>query len=184
MALTVAAQLNDIDIVQLYLENLTQSLSNTITFNTNTLDEKLFTPLSYACKNGNFSAVKMLISLGANPNICKPQSVPLIEAIKSGNIQIAKLLLETGATVTECDIHGNSPLHNAVLVEKHRIVDVLLDYSADVNMYNNKKQTPLHLAIERTKKQTNRSLRIEFSLIKKGANLNAVDFFGEYTCLN
>jgi ankyrin repeat protein len=179
MALTIAAQLNNVEIVQLYLQNLLQTFGSTNTLNLNTFDEKLSTPLAYACRNGNFNAVKMMISLGANPNICKPQSIPLIEAVKSGNIQVVKLLLESGAVVTESDLHGNTALHNAVLVEKHRIVDLLLEYSANVHARNNKKQTPLHLAIERTKNQTNRSLRVEFSLIKKGADLNAIDFFGK-----
>jgi len=138
------------------------------------------TPLSYAAKNGNVEIVRELLSLGADVNFNKPQHIPLIEAVIGKNIEVVEMILKHGAQVNVQDeTSGNSPLHTAALVEKHRIVKLLLENGADYNLQNKRKQTAMHLAIEATKRQTNRSFRVEHLLLKAGADVNITDFFGK-----
>ncbi|KAI9485555.1 MAG: ankyrin repeat-containing domain protein [Benjaminiella poitrasii] len=176
-ALSIACEFNQTEILNIYLNHL-KTFEESKLFNVNIFDDTCFSPLSYACKNGNFEAVKMLLGLGANPNLWKIQSIPLIESIKSGHFELVKFLLENNAGVNQSDLDGNSPLHHAILSEKYRLVDLLLSFSADYRAVNRKGQTPLHLTIEVTKKQTNRSFRIERSLLTIGADINAMDCYG------
>ncbi|KAI7902907.1 ankyrin repeat-containing domain protein [Cokeromyces recurvatus] len=177
-ALLIACKLNEVDIINIYLDYL-HNLKEDVSFNVNHFDDAGCSPLSYVCRNGNKNAAQLLLNLGADPNFCKVQSIPLIEAIKSGHLDLVKVLLERGAIVIDqSDINGNSPLHHAVLVQKHRMTDLLLEYNADFKAVNHKNQTPLHLAIEMTKRQTNRSFRVERSLIQMGADANVLDYLG------
>ncbi|CEP17999.1 hypothetical protein [Parasitella parasitica] len=177
-ALSIACELNNKDILATYLKNLMDKpeyVKTTI----NTLDSKGCTALSYACMNGNATAITILLhNLGADPSIYKSQHAPLCEAVKSGDFESVKCLLDYDIDLNEYDENRNTPLHNAVLVEKHRIVDLLLSHSADCHLINAKQQTPLHLAVDIAKKQTNRSFRVERSLIRMGADINATDFLG------
>ncbi|KAI8979262.1 ankyrin repeat-containing domain protein [Mycotypha africana] len=174
-ALTLACRFDQRDTLKTYLEGLK---SASIVFDTNIFDKYGSTPLSYACKHGNADVVEQLLSMGADPNFCQPQSVPLNEAVKSGKLQILKSLLRCGADVTLTDLDENTSLHHSVLHNQFRMVDALLEYSADCNRSNIKGQTALHLTVERALNQNNRSFRIERSLIDAGANINAADFLG------
>ena len=153
--------------------------SSKIRFELNVYDIDYGTALSYAAKNGNVQVVAELLSLGADPNFYKPRHIPLIEAVVSQNTEAVETILKAGAHINVQDeAFGNSPLHAAIIVEKHRIVKLLLEHGADFNMQNSRKQTPMHLAIEATKRQTNRSFRVESLLMKAGADMHAADFFG------
>lgn len=172
----IACKLNVPGVVLSYIQYLRNPL---ILCELNILDGVNNSALSYAARNGNAQVVNELLLLGANPNFNSAQHVPLIEATSSQNIDIVELILKHGARVNEQDeIYGNSALHVAILTEKHRIVKLLLDNGADFDLPNLRRQTPMHLSVETTCKQTNRSYRAERLLMKAGANVNAVDFFG------
>lgn len=168
------------DIILTYLQYLK---SPSVLCELNVLDNGGNSALSYAAKNGIYKAVNELLLGGADPNFHDYRHVPLIEATNSQNIDIVESILKHGAHVNATEkTSGNSSLHSAILTKKHRIIKLLLDHGADFDLPNFKKQTPMHLAIETTKRQTNRSFRAERLLMKAGANANAVDFFG--TLLN
>ncbi|KAG2201741.1 hypothetical protein INT47_002001, partial [Mucor saturninus] len=175
-ALIIVCKSNVLDFVSYYL----QYLRNTsVPCDVNCMDVEGNTALSYAAKNGNLQAVNDLLLLGADPNFNDGRHIPLFEATHSQDINIVELLLKHGASVNSRDkATGNSALHNSILTEKHKIVKLLLENGAEFESTNSRKQTPMHLAIETTKKQINRSFRVERLLMKAGANANAVDFFG------
>lgn len=172
----IVCKSNVLDLVSYYLQYLKKA---SISCDINSLDNEGNSALSYAAKNGNLQAVNELLVLGANPNCNDGRHIPLFEATHSQNIDVVELLLKYGASVNDKDeTTGNSALHNSILTGKHKISKLLLENGADFELINLRKQTPMHLAIETTKKQTNRSFRVERLLIKAGANANAVDFFG------
>lgn len=178
----IACKLNKTDIITAYIQHLISSNNHC---ELNVFDTDMGTPLSYAARNGNVEIVRELLLLGASPNFNKPQHIPLVDAILGQNITVVDLILKHSAEINvQADSNGNTPLHTAVLVEKHAIVKLLLQNGANVNMQNARKQTPMHLAIEVTKKQTNRSFRVENLLMKAGADLSITDFFGKTQTLN
>ena len=177
-ALHIATKQNKQEIISLYILKMIEDVQGKTPI-VNMFDANFKTPLSYACMSGNLDATKHLLRLGADPNIHKAHSIPLIEAIKSCNIDLVTFLLNSGANIHASDAGDNFPLHHAVLVQKHHIVNLLIERMANPNCLNSRKQTPLHLSIEVTKNQRNRSLKIERILVKNGANFNALDYFGK-----
>ena len=69
-------------------------------------------------------------------------------AISGQNPDVVRLILESGINVNcRCEDNG-TPLQYALKVIKQNceeIVDVLLNYGADVNLADEEKTTPLHL---------------------------------------
>lgn len=67
-------------------------------------------------------------------------SIGVDEAVK-----IQKLLLQNGVSVKRQDMHGNTPLHDALRSNNIRLVLPLLEYNASVSIENFSKETPLSL---------------------------------------
>jgi ankyrin repeat protein len=115
------------------------------------------TALSNASLRGHEQIVELLLSNNADVNICSP----LDKAVRwdsSCNTKVVKMLLE----------HGANPncLHSAVRHHKE-VVQLLLDYNADVNQKDGNGRTPLHFAVI-FGCEDNINL-----LISNGANVNA-----------
>jgi FOG: Ankyrin repeat len=62
--------------------------------------------------------------------------------------QVSKLLLNAGAEVDAQSQDGNTPLHDAVTEGNIEMIDLLIFYSASLDLKNNIQHTPLTLAIE------------------------------------
>ncbi len=107
-----------------------------------------YTPLYCAVKSGNFKFVKLLLKLGADPNIWSntdggyPQGkLPLHAAIKANNYKMAKLLVLNGANPNlsiilfdyDYDIYDEaikhlSPLHYAIRDYKIKFIKLFKHY--------------------------------------------------------
>jgi len=120
-------------------------------------------PLVAACRNKHISMVRLLLTSGANPNLqeesddyCRRSSLPLwIAAKKCANTELLELLLKHGADVDITDIEENTPLHYAISRMSWSpksdnvipvVVDILMEYKANVNKVNKDGYTPLLLA--------------------------------------
>jgi hypothetical protein len=55
-------------------------------------------PMLLAAKKNDFTAVKMMLQAGGNPNL-KRDSTPLLYAVENKNMSMAKLLIESGANL-------------------------------------------------------------------------------------
>lgn len=127
------------------------------------------TPLFVTCSHENESIVKLLLNHGADPNILRECwsdsddfSLPVLcLACRSGHLEIVRLLLNAGADVNISfirDLSNNSktPLQyalNAVDSENFngnpdrlKIINLLLDYKANVSANIDDKKTPLYYA--------------------------------------
>ncbi len=124
-------------------------------------EENKETPLLQAAFDGRNSAAQELIRKGANINIGtrhpdklktdytdKPISSPLSTAAMFGHYDVAETLVKAGADLNAMvnESSGNRPLHDAVIGNKLKIVQLLVEHGAAVNMRNISGVTPLGLA--------------------------------------
>ena len=97
----------------------------------------------------------------------------LFEACKDGDLNEVQRILNSVNSKEIIDINikndfgGNTPLHYAALLKEKDITELLISYSADVNLKNNEGSTPLHWSA----KHGNNAV-YQF-LISKGADANA-----------
>lgn len=71
-----------------------------------------YTPLDYACENGSYEAVKMIVDAGADTNGIGENWTPLILALRQydeGDLAVVEYLLENGADPNRQD-NGDYPL--------------------------------------------------------------------------
>ncbi|RMX42205.1 hypothetical protein pdam_00017324 [Pocillopora damicornis] len=73
--------------------------------------------------------------------------------------------------------HGLTPLHHAALKNNEELIDLLLQYGANINHPNAYRETPLHLACQAA------SLKLVHKLLEIGADLRAEDSAGR-TCVH
>ncbi|XP_062599136.1 transient receptor potential cation channel subfamily A member 1-like, partial [Saccostrea cucullata] len=107
------------------------------------------TPLMLAVKEGQYSTVKLLLSLGADishrdENLC----TVLGTAAREGHVKIMKLLLDHYADMNAADKAKNTPLHIASSKGHVECVQLLLDRKSDVLSRNSNEKSPLDLALE------------------------------------
>ena len=62
------------------------------------------------------------------------------------SLDLARTVLDLGAAVNAADLRGNTALHDAVRRGFHSVVELLAERGADVNVTNERDQTPLTLA--------------------------------------
>lgn len=108
-------------------------------------DEFGVTALHLAVLCGNFGAVRLLVSSGADINIHggNYSTTPLITAVRHNYSDITKYLLLCGADVNAVDVFGNTALHEAVIggEEFESIIHMLLAQGADTSIRNAAGQT-------------------------------------------
>ncbi|KAI8333682.1 ankyrin repeat-containing domain protein [Chlamydoabsidia padenii] len=144
----------------------------------NAMDHQHNTPLSLTASKGALDGARTLLEYQADPNNATGDKNPLFEAIKSKSIDVVEALLCAGANPDAQESGtGSSALHYAVKSEKIALVRLLLKQKASPNLVDKMYQTPLHWAIQLSKNQTNRSMRVERLLLQAGANINAKDIF-------
>ena len=71
-----------------------------------------------------------------------------IACANRGDIARIKTLLNAGANVNTRGLFGNTPLHRAIINNRHEVSQFLINNFADVNAQNNQGETPLHCAAE------------------------------------
>ncbi len=99
----------------------------------------LSTCLSLAIENNNEKIFNALLKLITNINVAGIYGkISLISASKNAGLYFVKNLLQRKANIDLKDNKGQSALSAAVLSEKKDIIDVLLEYGANVN-YNSEK---------------------------------------------
>ncbi|KAL4429689.1 hypothetical protein ABPG74_017098 [Tetrahymena malaccensis] len=106
-----------------------------------------WTPLHYACQNGNTKLVSQLLyheaTIDSESNI---KQTPLIIASIGGYEDVLQLLMTAGADINFQDNNGNTALHHACLNGNKRIVEMLLKKpSLDYKIPNKQNKEPYDL---------------------------------------
>ncbi|WP_129714979.1 ankyrin repeat domain-containing protein [Pedobacter sp. SYP-B3415] len=110
-----------------------------------------FTALGLACYFGREEAVKILLSRGADCNICSQNGFdvyPLHSAAASGSTAIASMLLHAGAQVNVRQQAGITPLHSAAESGNIELIILLLEYGAATNVQMEGGKSPADLALD------------------------------------
>jgi len=130
------------------------------------------TPLYYASLCGFQDLVEHLTA--KYPDQAKTRGgyyqTPALAALAGRHFKLACLLHHNGSSVDLPGVGGQTPLYSAAYHGDLEMVQVLLDYDADVNSRNNCNWTPLISASEKCHLQTSHVVRL---LLENGANPNA-----------
>lgn len=157
---------NDYKIVHLFLlKELIKTEPRSISYFLRFCDKPKISPLGEAIRVGRDEVAKVLLEIGADPNL----GHPLEWAAKNGNMSMVELLIKKGADINL--IHpksGFTPLVQLIVDNTHtedhnEVADFLLEKGAHPDL-----GFPLHLAIQ------NGNIEIVKSLIKHHADLNLI----------
>jgi ankyrin repeat protein len=107
--------------------------------------------ITLLCKSDNPEVIRLLLSLGANPNVaCDDGRTPLIVALKSQvPISTIQALLDAGAKPETRDSSGLTPLMHASRNSDSEIVGALLERRVDVNAVDDFGRNALYAARKR-----------------------------------
>jgi TPR repeat protein len=140
-------------------------------FNINTYNCAGDTLLSKAIEYGKTDVVNFLISQGANINDTYSGQTLLHLAIKKGNIKIFKILINNGIDIHKKNFRGMTPLAYASFIGEPKMVKILIEHRAKVNIVNNddflypKGMTPLLYAASQS------NPKVVKILLDNGANI-------------
>lgn len=108
-----------------------------------------WTPLHWACANGEAASVRLLLARDAETDARdRDGQTPLHLAAQNGHKEAVAALLAAKAPVNARDGTKATPLHLAVKVAQKSAVQLLLAGGADVNARTGDEATPLHLLFE------------------------------------
>jgi ankyrin repeat protein len=125
--------------------------------------------LFQAAAQGQTPRVRYLMHLGVNIDHYDDYGfTALHHAVLSGFEDVVGMILEAGADVNADSLDHGSPLCLAASKARERVVDILLEYRADVLRPYGKVGTPLHCAC------IGGSTTIVESLLKRGARLDSL----------
>jgi len=93
-----------------------------------------FTPFMRACKEGFEPLVRLLLEFNPDISVAHNFKTPLMWAIVAGHETIVKILLAKYPELILQKIQGGcTALRNAAGVAQHQVIQLLLDYGADIN---------------------------------------------------
>lgn len=141
-AMFISAQENDMEIVQILM-----TLPNSIHL-INQVSRSDSTSLIIAIQNGHVEMTKLLLNMGANPNISNSVGdSPLTIAAQDGYLEIVNWLIEAKATLDKQNPNGATALNLAVGGNHIAVVERLIQARANVNIPNHRGITPIQKAV-------------------------------------
>ena len=129
--------------------------------------------LLHAIDVGWVEGTRFFIEIGADIDLCLPwEPLPLGLAVENGDFEIVKLLIESGANPNKGGV-DNSPMHDAVGMERIDLIHLLIQAGAELHTRYHNDETPLMVASYRG------NLTIVEILIKAGSCILLTDESGE-----
>lgn len=113
----------------------------------NTKNYDGFSPLDFAIDIRNYDIAEFLLSLGAKVTNIKDKYCTLNAAAKLlDGKEIIRIILKRNPELLENKIQGETPLYTSVKYGIFNNVATLLELGANVNVQNDKNNTPLHIS--------------------------------------
>jgi Calcineurin-like phosphoesterase/Ankyrin repeats (3 copies) len=104
-------------------------------------------PLAYYCvKFGNTKALRFLLQFNVDPNTIYKNKTLLMWAVVHNRPGIARLLAEYGTNVCQKDKKGNTAVIMASWMNRNKVLNVLIEFGADVNTEANTGTSALECA--------------------------------------
>ncbi len=137
------------------------------------------TALHIVASIGNISMTNLFIERGANVNAKQNDNrTPLISAVHRDHVEVARILLNNGADVDASNIKeegvtymglaAGTPLHWAAQKGSEKMVELLINKGANIDLICADGKTALHWSLMSTTRYSAAKL-----LIENGANVNA-----------
>ena len=103
------------------------------------------------CDNGSLQAIEFLLQMKMNANEAygEDQNTPLHLLAQNGKLdeEILKTLLNHKARLNDKNKLNKTPLHHSIQSDHLSISRLLLDQNSNPSVMDNRKNTPLHLAL-------------------------------------
>lgn len=109
----------------------------------NAVDEKGWSALHYACKNGMVDTARLLIKSGARVDGYEHTQTPLSLALEKRSEELTLLLLEHGATIN-CKL----PLHAVIEHRRLDLLELLIEHGVNLRQVDEEGKTLLHSAVK------------------------------------
>ncbi|XP_047126921.1 integrin-linked protein kinase [Hydra vulgaris] len=171
-----ASREGNVKFVRQFLDNIENDL--------NQGDDHGFTPLHWACREGQMVVFEMLMARGSRVSARNDGGdTPLHLACAHGNKEIVSKLIQYKANLNLMNEHGNTPLHYACFWNLETIAVELVNCGAYVMQCNRYEETPLdkatpflkNLLREKAKNLGQDLTRLDFKE-NKGMNNAVYDF--------
>jgi hypothetical protein len=115
--------------------------------NINYVDESGWSPLHYACEEGNLKIVEILIKMNVDVNFkTKGKKTPLHLAADKGYFDISRILIENGATLSTLDDEKNNVIHICSNRGHFELLKYFLEKYPQADVKNIYGKTPLDLS--------------------------------------
>ena len=143
------------------------------------------TSVAIAAKYGCWDLVRVLLEMGARPNVPVPDNEgmsPLAHAASAKqDLEITQVLLDGGADPHHVDKSGRTPLSYAVMHANLGMAQMLIHQGANPSHIDEKGRTPLAYAALAVFEPTEIESNVELAqmLIDLGADPNHIDAYGE-----
>jgi len=107
-------------------------------------------PMSLAAEIGHAEILELLLDAGADANAATPEGLTALHGVaRTGNLEAARLLLERGAAVDAREAWGGqTPLMWASARRHPRMMQLLIDHGADVDLASTNRDYQRHVTAE------------------------------------
>lgn len=140
----------------------------------NEIDAAGYLAIHYACANGHFEVVRLLLEFGSDATSYISSYSPLTISAKNGHINVVKLLVDFGSDINCKDIGSCPPIVAACENGHYDCLQSIIALGADINQSDLQLNTVLHVAVNQTDPVP--FIRL---LLKNGANINACNVTGQ-----
>lgn len=135
------------------------------------INDDEWTPLLVAVYEGRLAVTRALLAAGADVSLQYGESkTPVIHVAARKDVEMLGAVIEHGADL-EAVATDQTTAHAAASINNAGAIDVLVNAGANIEARNDRSETPLQYASDRLSHQ------VLLALLKRGANINALDVY-------